>query len=195
MASAATTITVVDQDGKPVTDAVVSFAGKVQQTTKPTESAIMDQVNKQFVPRVLVINKGQQVTFPNSDEVRHHVYSFSAIKPFEIKLYKGSDEAPVVYEKPGIGVLGCNIHDSMIGYIYVTEDEIAKVTSDDGEVTFEQPLPPKVTVWHAQLSLNQTERVVMPVDTEKNRIEIPITLIKKTEKRSTFGSRKFGQKG
>lgn len=195
MSVSATTLTVVDQNGDPVVNAVVSIAVATNEVVKTDDVAVMDQVARQFVPRVLVINQGQQVTFPNSDDVRHHVYSFSAIKPFEIKLYKDSEETPIIYEKPGVGVLGCNIHDNMVGYIYVTDNEVAKVTDIQGQVSFDQTLPSQVTVWHADLSLKQTDRVVVPIDSSKENIEVSLTLIKKPKKSSTFGSRKFGQKG
>ncbi len=77
----------------------------------------MDQQGHQFVPHLLVVQAGTEVTFPNSDNVSHHVYSFSPTKPFELPLYKGDVYPPVTFEKAGIVVVGCNIHDSMLGYI------------------------------------------------------------------------------
>jgi plastocyanin len=84
-------------------------------------TAIMDQQNLAFVPRVLVVAVGGNVEFPNSDSVSHEVYSFSPAKRFQLPLYKGALHPPVTFDKPGLVVLGCNIHDQMAGYIYVTE--------------------------------------------------------------------------
>ncbi len=92
----------------------------------------MDQQNHQFVPHVLVVRTGTAVTFPNSDNVSHHVYSFSPTKPFELGLYKGNVYPPVVFDKPGIVVVGCNIHDSMLGYIRVVDTPHFAVTNEQG---------------------------------------------------------------
>ena len=51
------------------------------------------------------------MTFPNLDPIMHHVYSFSATKPFEIKLYSGDPPTGILFDKPGVATLGCNIHD------------------------------------------------------------------------------------
>mgnify|MGYP000547131049 CR=1 FL=1 len=49
-----------------------------------------------------MVTPGTEVRFPNHDTVRHHVYSFSQAKPFELKLY-GRDETRVVtFDKAGI---------------------------------------------------------------------------------------------
>jgi plastocyanin len=115
-------ITVVDRNGLSVEQVVVT-AEAVAAKTGPTphKSAIMDQKNLAFVPRVLVIAAGTIVEFPNSDSVSHQVYSFSDAKHFQLPLYKDEVHPPITFDRPGLVVLGCNIHDSMIGYIYVTD--------------------------------------------------------------------------
>ena len=171
-------IHVVDIEGNAVSGAVVSLprAGD----SKPKLSAglveaepvvVMDQVDKQFSPQVLVVKSGQSVVFPNSDQVRHHVYSFSKPNDFEIRLYSGNQAEPISFEHPGIVVLGCNIHDQMLGYLYVQNDEISHVSDQDGYVVFEELdaniTEQNVTVWHSQLSSNKTERMTQ-VLSEKN---------------------------
>ncbi len=96
----------------------------------PTDA--VDQVDKQFVPYVKVVFVGAKVGFPNSDRIRHQVYSFSPAKKFELPLYGGTDAPPVVFDKPGVVVLGCNIHDWMIGYIYVSETPFFAKTGPGG---------------------------------------------------------------
>ena len=83
--------------------------------------ATMDQAHNAFVPHMLIVQAGTSVLFPNSDIVSHHVYSFSPTKTFELPLYKGNAHPPLLFEKPGLVVLGCNIHDSMLGYILVVD--------------------------------------------------------------------------
>ncbi|TFZ33560.1 methylamine utilization protein, partial [Pseudomonas syringae] len=111
---------VVDQQGQPVADAVLTLQGPPGKSPISTK-ADMDQRNKACVPHVLAVHSNTNVTFPNSDNIRHQVYSFSSTKRFELKLYEGIPAAQV-FDKAGVVVLGCNIHDWMLGYIYVTDD-------------------------------------------------------------------------
>jgi hypothetical protein len=82
---------------------------------------VLDQKNRMFVPHILPIQTGTAVTFPNSDNVRHQVYSFSPAKRFQLPLYAGTPQGPVVFDKPGVVTLGCNIHDQMSAYIVVVD--------------------------------------------------------------------------
>ncbi|MCG7535709.1 methylamine utilization protein [Pseudoalteromonas sp. OOF1S-7] len=149
----------VDQHGTPLADVVVEVTVPVH--VQPTSGiAIMDQVNKQFQPRLLAITQGQAVSFPNSDDIRHHVYSFSDTKRFELKLYAGTPIQPIRFEQPGVVVLGCNIHDSMVGYIYVSQSKDVLISNQQGIV--EIPAYAKqVAIWHALQSQEiDTRRIV-----------------------------------
>ena len=125
-------VAVKDARGAPVADAVVWATPKIASREHPRREAAVEQKDKQFVPIVTVIQAGTLVNFPNRDSVRHHVYSFSAAKPFEIKLYAGTSAPPILFDKPGEVVLGCNIHDSMLGYIYVVDTPWFAKTGPDG---------------------------------------------------------------
>jgi plastocyanin len=118
-------VMVIDRAGRGVSEAVVTAApaaGTVgPSATANPKPAVMDQRDLAFVPRVLVVAIGTSVDFPNNDAVSHQVYSFSAAKRFQLPLYKGHVHPPVVFDRPGLVVLGCNIHDLMVGYIYVTD--------------------------------------------------------------------------
>lgn len=141
-------VLVVDQQGMPVANVVVESPGAAV-TEASSEIAIIDQVNKRFVPMVVAIQKGQSVNFPNNDNIRHHVYSFSAIKQFSTELYADSPGAPVTFDQSGIAVLGCNIHDSMVGYIYVSEWQNFSVSDASGLVRFNQSaIPEQIVIWH-----------------------------------------------
>jgi len=162
---------VTDSRGKPVADAVV-VAVSVDANARPSarsREAVVDQVDKEFVPRVMAIYVGTTVKFPNHDDVRHHVYSFSAAKRFELPLYSGVPAQPVVFDKPGVVVLGCNIHDWMIGYIYVSESPHFAKTAIDGKAVISD-LPPHayvVRIWHPeQDEAEDTTR--KNVDTSRN---------------------------
>ena len=128
-----------DRDLVPVSDTVLilSPVGESRSATIPRAASppvVMDQINMQFEPEVLVIPQGAKVTFPNSDSVAHQVYSFSPAKRFALGLYRGVRHAPVDFEQPGLVVLGCNIHDFMIGYIVVADSPYFGKTNGAGEV-------------------------------------------------------------
>jgi plastocyanin len=152
-------ILVKDVHGKLVPDAVVvatpSDPKMAQHYKAPTDA--IDQVDKQFVPFVKPVFVGSMVRFPNSDHIRHQVYSFSPAKKFELPLYGGTNAPPVVFDKPGVVVLGCNIHDWMVGYIYVSETPFFAKTAAAGTATIGE-MPPgeyAVRVWHP--SMEQSE--------------------------------------
>ena len=99
---------------------------------------------------MLAVRTGTSVSFPNSDDIRHQVYSFSPAKRFELRLYQGTPSEPVLFDKPGLVVLGCNIHDWMLGYIYVTDDPWFAVSDEHGRAAIAD-LPAgryAVTLWH-----------------------------------------------
>ena len=128
-------VQVQDEAGQPLNDAVVwALPLDTEVVTLPVEQHYqMDQVNRRFVPHVLPVPVGALVDFPNSDSIMHHVYSFSAVKTFEIKLYKGRPQTPLLFSKPGVVELGCNIHDWMLGYIVVVDTPLFAKTDAKGE--------------------------------------------------------------
>jgi plastocyanin len=125
----------------------------VPPTATPAAREIVDQIGQEFVPYVKPILVGTSVFFPNKDNIRHQVYSFSPAKQFELPLYAGTPAKPVVFDKPGVVVLGCNIHDWMIGYIYVSESPYFAKTGADGKAgLLDLPaLSYRVRVWHPRL--------------------------------------------
>jgi plastocyanin len=150
---------VVDEAGRPVGGAVVfleSAAARAQ--VKPLALAEMAQEKKQFLPGVLVVPVGTQVHFPNRDTVRHHVYSFSPAKKFELKLYAGTPANPVLFDQPGVVSLGCNIHDRMVGWILVVDTPYYAQAPEGPEGlgrALVQNVPAgsyKLRVWHPRLA-------------------------------------------
>ncbi len=145
-----------DKTGKGVVDAVVVAlpANKTGRNADGATATItVDQVNKEYVPYVLPVQAGTTVSFPNKDNIRHHVYSFSPAKTFELPLYTGSTAAPVLFDKPGAVALGCNIHDWMIAYVYVSESPYFAKTGADGKANLAN-LPAgdyTVRTWHPRL--------------------------------------------
>jgi plastocyanin len=133
-------IQVLNEAGQPVVNASVAmFVKGTKATAVPGTSADLAQKNKAFLPTLRVIQTGTAVNFPNLDTVRHHVYSFSPIKTFEIKLYAGTPAAPVVFDKPGTATMGCNIHDRMLAYIHVVDTPYFGVTDAQGQLSLDVP--------------------------------------------------------
>ena len=129
-------VRVIGVDGAPVPDVAVFVkqSGATERKITEPAAAIMDQRDVRFVPHILVVEKGAAVSFPNSDVIAHHVYSFSRPNDFILPLYKGTPPGPVVMQHDGVVILGCNIHDGMLGYIVVVDTDVFGVTDDSGRV-------------------------------------------------------------
>ena len=125
-----------DAAGQPIADAVAYAqpAGEAPPA-RAGARAVIDQVNKTFVPRVTIVQSGTQVFFPNSDNIRHSIYSFSPAKTFTTKLYSGREAAPVLFDKTGLVVLGCNIHDTMVAWVFIVDTPWFARSGADGLVT------------------------------------------------------------
>jgi plastocyanin len=124
----------MDSKGQPLEYAVAALVPENNIHHDPTQPGIMDQRENTFVPYVLAVPVNTLVHFPNSDDVRHHVYSFSPAKRFELRLYHGQTAEPVLFDQPGKVVLGCNIHDSMLAYIYVLETNYFAISDAKGQL-------------------------------------------------------------
>lgn len=147
-------ITVTDGSGRPLPDAVAWLESPAARAAaKPAAGVEIAQADKRFQPTITVVPVGTAVHFPNRDTVRHHVYSLSPAKRFEIKLYIGTPADPVVFDKPGIAVLGCNIHDTMAAWTVIVETPWYGKAGGDGRLTLD-PVPAgpyQLRTWHASL--------------------------------------------
>ncbi len=134
------TVQVRDAGGAPVPNAAVAVELKGQPAPPATGAkAEMAQRDRQFQPQLLVVQTGTAVNFPNFDTVRHHVYSFSPTKKFELKLYSGTPSEPVVFDQSGVAQLGCNIHDRMSAHIVVVDTPVFGITDAKGELKLNLP--------------------------------------------------------
>ncbi|MGH8220273.1 MAG: methylamine utilization protein [Steroidobacteraceae bacterium] len=147
--------------GKPLAGTVLML----HRLTSPPRSAApvhatIDQINREFVPDVLVIPVGSTVSFPNTDKVRHQVYSFSPAHRFQLPLYSGRPYPAEHFDRAGLVTLGCNIHDWMIAYILVTDAEYFGSTDTAGRWSSpEIPLGRyRLEWWHPRLGTLSDER-------------------------------------
>ena len=148
-------VQILDQRGAPVSDAVVDVmpAGGWSDPIRFPWPMAMAQRNQQFVPQTLIIARGSTVAFPNLDQVRHSIYSFSKAARFTINLYGREQNRSWTFPVAGTVALGCNIHDKMRGYIRVVDTPFAGKTDANGFVRL-SGIPAgagTLTVWHPQL--------------------------------------------
>jgi plastocyanin len=149
---------IVDASGAPYLEAVVALYAPTPADFPQPATAIMDQRGRQYDPHILVVRKNTLVRFPNSDDIRHQVYSFSPAKRFELRLYHGQHADPVLFDVAGEVVLGCNIHDQMVGYIYVVDTPWFARTDERGLVAIAN-VPPgryKAKLWYPGVALGAT---------------------------------------
>lgn len=166
-----------DQDGDPVEDAVIYIESVNGMPPSFSAAAYdVDQLDKTYVPHVRVITKGSTVSFPNSDDIRHHVYSFSNARTFELPLYIGTPAEPVRFDEAGVVDLGCNIHDFMRAYILVLETPyFAK--SVDGQLQIDGFDEGKVdlVVWHPRMADDELLRQQIEVSgTQQLQFELEL---------------------
>ena len=156
-------VVVTDAAGHPLTDAVVMLEPiGAHVAVKPMQGVQIAQHDLQFSPQVSVVTVGTSVLFPNQDTVRHHVYSFSPTKTFQIKLYAGVPHTPIVFDKPGIAVLGCNIHDGMVAWVVVTDTPLWARSAAGGHARVADVAPGsyEMHVWHSTLAENAPPMLV-----------------------------------
>jgi len=148
-------IEVVDTSGRPVADAVVSLAPMPDTTARTITPATryVDQKVETFLPYVTALHPGDSVIFRNSDNTRHHVYSFSDMAKFEYMLGPGESSPPLLMKTPGNAAVGCNIHDQMLTYLYVTKDPEMATTDAQGRASIDgvNAGQYRAHAWHPQL--------------------------------------------
>ncbi|HYC03149.1 MAG TPA: hypothetical protein VED40_07650 [Azospirillaceae bacterium] len=146
-------VRVVDEGGAPVPDAVVLLEGVKGPAAPKAGATMVDQRDEVFTPYVQVIRAGATVTFRNSDETRHHVFSFSPARPLDTQLNPGQSSDALPFDKAGVVALGCNIHDSMVAYVYVADSAHFAVTDAEGRATLAGAPdgPQTLRVWSPRL--------------------------------------------
>ena len=163
-------MTLTTPGGKPMANAVVMVRPQAGVSRAPIRFSWpyrMAQHEMQFEPFVLIVPVGAKVAFPNLDPFRHHVYSFSPAKTFELKLYSRDETRSVTFEKAGVVGIGCNIHDDMSAFIRVVDTPYAGKSAANGTLTLRDlpPGPATVTIWHPYMKARGgevTRQVTIP---------------------------------
>ncbi|CAN7404020.1 methylamine utilization protein [Pseudomonas sp. LjRoot71] len=146
-------VVLLDNQGQPLSDAVLWIEPGPAQSQPAT--AVMDQQKRQFTPYVLPVQVGTTVSFPNSDPINHHVYSFSPAKRFELRLHQQKAAAQEMrFDQPGLVTLGCNIHDWMLGFILVLDTPWFAQTDAQGKarLNFDAAAGQTLQLWHPRIA-------------------------------------------
>jgi plastocyanin len=160
LADAATIRIEIDDGTTALRHAVASLHSESASAALSVGEALMDQRDSQFDPHVLAVTVGTRVSFPNSDKVRHHVYSFSPAKRFELPLFGGRAAAPIEFDLPGVATLGCNIHDWMVAYIVVLDTPYFALSDESGVAVIEAPEGDyELRIWYEALAPDAPEFV------------------------------------
>jgi len=147
------TVSITTKSGASPENTIVVFDPLNGMPAPSRDTASIDQIDKRFVPRITVLRTGTAVAFPNSDHIRHQVYSFSPAKVFTLKLYAGSPSTPVTFDKPGLVVLGCNIHDRMVAFVGVVDTPYFAKADITGSAILDLPAGRyRLRVWHPGLT-------------------------------------------
>jgi plastocyanin len=160
----AVTVNVTTRSGATAEDTVIVFDPLDAVPAPSHDTAIIDQINKKFVPHVSVVRAGTTITFPNSDRIRHQVYSFSPAKTFALKLYAGSPKTAVDFAQSGLVVLGCNIHDTMVAFVGVVDSPYFAKTTDSGIAIVNLPAGRyRLRAWHPNaVAAIPTREILVP---------------------------------
>jgi len=189
------TLRFVDQEtGTPLSGVIVMSETAGDSKEGPGEYRMV-QKNRAFDPHVLVVRQGAEVNFPNEDNTQHHVYSFSKPKPFNIELYSGQPEAPIVFDRPGIVELGCNIHDQMQAFVVVSESARTRQSDAEGRVPLDDAFTrlTELQVWHPRLEDNSQPIRISLEDGSRNEqvVRLPVNPEPETDGRLDALQKRF----
>jgi plastocyanin len=149
-------VRILDRDGLPVPEVVVT-ARRVDAVPDADSSGAATRMNQHalaFEPHILIVQVGTSIEFPNEDEVRHHVYSFSPARQFNFSIEAGAIHESLRFDVPGLVTLGCNIHDDMLAYIVVVDTPHYGKTAADGTVllTGLDPGRYELAIWSSRIA-------------------------------------------
>ncbi|HEY1710120.1 MAG TPA: hypothetical protein VGG10_17755 [Rhizomicrobium sp.] len=158
--AASVSVSLSDTHGAPAASAVVTLvpaSAGAPVTSHVPEEAIIDQRHQMFLPLVVVVRQGGHVVFTNNDDTRHQVYSFSPIKQFQFEIEQGRKSEPVMFPKAGVAAIGCNIHDNMLAYVFVSDAPETIITDAKGTATLANITPGTyhATIWHPRFMPGQ----------------------------------------
>ena len=186
-------VSVIDKDGKPVVDAVVVLVPATAGAPKvalPLQATI-NQEKMRFVPAVTIVGVGAKTRFINNDPWEHHVRGSAAgVMQFNAGVDDGfvlrldgkpegkpAKYADATFDKVGAVLLGCHLHASMRGHVYVSDSPWAVVTSADGVASFEAVPDGAVQIktWHADQFIDiASQRITLTAAPGKATMQLTV---------------------
>ena len=127
----------------------------------PARGKVVTQRNKTFMPRVLAVTVGTKVSFRNEDAIFHNIFSLSKPNDFDTGLYKQGATYRQTFKRAGVVQILCNIHSSMLGFIYVVDSPYYAQADGSGAFTI-KAVPPgdyTISVWHEAASKPTEQRL------------------------------------
>ncbi len=188
-------VIVRDAKGQPVRDAVVSvlpLSGPAA-TARATAKVEIEQRGQEFHPYVTVVQTGTTVGFPNRDSVEHHLYSEAAAKRFEVPLYAPGREEALVFDRPGIVPMGCNIHDWMVAYLVVVDTPwfLRSDANGEGRIASVPPGRYRADVWHPRLGRTLQREVEVREDAALLEFSLPLKPDRRVRRGADTGSQGY----
>jgi plastocyanin len=186
-------VTVLDKEGKPVMDAVVVVVPATAGVPKAPLSMqlTVNQEKMRFIPAVAIVGVGAKARFVNNDPWEHHVrasaagaaqFNAAAGDGFVLRLDgkeegKPAKSAEATFDKAGAVLLGCHLHASMRGHVYVSDSPWAAMTNADGVAIFDG-VPDgaaQVKVWQADQLLDLApQRMTLTAAPAKTTMQLSV---------------------
>jgi plastocyanin len=189
-------ISVITKKNQPLESVVVTLErlGDLQQSTLPKPLNIkIEQIDREFVPAVTVIPIGSLVSFPNQDDILHHVYSFSKAKTFDLPLYKGIPNEPITFDIAGVATLGCNIHDWMSAYVVIVDTPYYKKTNELGEAQLKNISAGEyeLVLWHPRQKKSYRETITIDDQLATKKIELRLKPSFRSKRQNSNSNRRY----
>ncbi len=155
--------------GKGIEHTLVYIEKVEGKTFSPLQkNPVIDQMRMTFVPHVLPVLAGSTVDFPNSDSVRHNVFSPSKTKKFNLGTYPAGVTKKVPFDKTGVVSLLCNVHPEMSAYIVVLQNPYYTLVGKTGKYKIKN-IPAgtyTLVVWHPKFKV---KRITVEVSQDESR--------------------------
>lgn len=178
-------IQLLDLAGQPVTErseyalALVYFE-PAHVDLEPVENVreVITTRQRQFRPRVLPIQLGTEVIFPNEDRILHNVFSSSQPNPFDLGLYAESEGKAHRFDQPGLVRVFCNVHPAMFAHIVVVNGPHFMSPEPSGHFMLDNlpPGPGVLTLWHERSEPLRIELTISDEPIDLGLMELAMTI-------------------
>lgn len=159
------------------------------------QKKVINQRDKRFSPHVVVVEMGSEVDFPNDDPFFHNVFSIYNGKRFDLGLYASGETRPVVFNRPGVSYIFCNIHPHMSAVVVAVETPYFAVSNSDGSFAISNvPLGNyRLNVWHERAQTDKLAALMRDVQIGQADLDLGVIRISEEGYMPRPHSNKHGQ--